>query len=66
MLTKHTAEFVAKCDVCGTTETFDAYSHAEAWEKLKKAAWCVRMRAFPIIHICPECPVEVKKMAPNS
>lgn len=65
MLKKHTAEFEAKCDVCGASERFEASSHSEAWDRLKRAAWCVRKNAFPIIHICPECPVEVPRAKRN-
>ncbi len=63
MLTKKSGEFECKCDVCGTSETFTALTHSEAWEVIKRRAWCVRKNAFPIIHICPECPVEVPKRA---
>lgn len=67
MLTKKTGEFECKCDVCGASETFHAHTHAEAWEVIKRRAWAVRRDASPaVIHVCPECPVEVKKMAPNS
>lgn len=59
MLFKQVADFKAQCDVCGHTEHFEASTHSEAWDKLKRAAWCVGKNAFPIIHICPECPVEV-------
>lgn len=60
-LIKSQNTFEAKCDVCGTSERFEAHSHSQAWDKLKRAAWCVRKNAFPIIHICPECPVEVPR-----
>jgi hypothetical protein len=65
MLTKRAGEFEAKCDVCGRTETFPANDHAEAWEVIKRRAWAVRKNAFPIIHICPECPVEVSHARAN-
>lgn len=65
MLTKRGSRFEAKCDVCGRSEHFDAGSHAEAWDKLKRAAWCARKNAFPIIHICPECPVEAPRAKAN-
>lgn len=65
MLIKQDTSFEAKCDVCGRSECFDASSHAEAWDKLKRAAWCARKNAFPIIHICPECPVEVPRAKRN-
>ena len=61
MLTKKTGEFEAKCDVCGRAETLYAFDHAEAWMKLKLRAWAVRRNAFPVIHVCPECPVEVSR-----
>lgn len=63
MLTKKSGEFECKCDVCGKTETLYAHDFAEAWFKLKRKAWAVRRKAFPIIHICPECPVEVLSRA---
>lgn len=61
MLIKQETRFEAKCDVCGTSEYFKATTHNEAWDKLKRAAWALRRNAFPIIHICPECPVEAPK-----
>lgn len=61
MMTKQDTQFQVRCDVCGHTEHFEASTHPEAWDKLKRAAWCVRKNAFPIIHICPECPVDVPK-----
>lgn len=65
MLTKRAGEFVCKCDVCGRAETFHADTHAEAWVELKSKAWAVRRQAYPIIHICPECPVEVSRERAN-
>lgn len=62
MLFKQVADFKAECDVCGHTEHFDAQSHAEAWRKMERAAWCVRKNAAPIIHVCPECPAEAPKL----
>lgn len=64
MLIKNASAFVAKCDVCGRTETFHAASYADAWDIIKRRAWAVRRDASPVIHVCPECPVEVKKIAP--
>ncbi len=63
MLTNKLGEFICKCDVCGASETFHAHTHSQAWEIIKRRAWAVRKNAFPIIHICPECPVEVPKRA---
>jgi hypothetical protein len=66
MLTKRAGEFEAKCDVCGSSETVHAHTHAEAWEVIKRRAWAVRRRGFPVVHVCPECPVEVEtKKAPS-
>jgi len=65
MLTKRPGEFEARCDVCGSSETFHAHTHSEAWEIIKRKAWAVRRNAFPIIHICPECPVEVARETAN-
>ncbi len=65
MLTKRAGEFVCKCDVCGLTETLFAHDHADAWHELKRKAWAVRRKAHPIIHICPECPVEVSHARAN-
>lgn len=65
MLTKKAGEFECRCDVCGRTEMLDAHDHAEAWRKLKFKAWAVRRNAFPIIHICPECPVEAPRENPD-
>jgi hypothetical protein len=63
MLTKRAGEFEAKCDVCGATEKFHAFDHAEAWGLLSRQApaWAVRKNGFPVIHVCPECPVEVSR-----
>jgi hypothetical protein len=38
MLTKRLGEFEAKCDVCGTSETFHAHTHSQAWEVIKRKA----------------------------
>lgn len=65
MLTKQATSFEVTCDVCGHSEHFEATSHDAAWTVLKRAAWAVRRNAYPIIHICPECPVEGKKIAPS-
>jgi hypothetical protein len=58
MLTKKSGEFEVKCDVCGQKETIPAHNHVEAWNVLKRKAWAVRRKAYPVVHICPECPVE--------
>jgi hypothetical protein len=66
MLTKRAGEFEARCDVCGRKETLYAHSFADAWHELKFKAWAVRRKASPIIHVCPECPVDVaQKKAPS-
>jgi hypothetical protein len=68
MMTKRPGEFTCQCDVCGASETFHAHTHSQAWKLASRQApaWAVRKNAFPIIHICPECPVDVaQKKAPS-
>ena len=58
MLTRRDRAFLAKCDVCGATEKIEAENFAEAWSMMKRLAWVVRRHAFPVIHVCPDCPAE--------
>lgn len=58
MLIEYDTTYKALCDVCGRFEMINATSHAEAWETAKRRAWIVRRKAFPVVHVCPECPAE--------